>query len=151
MPKMVFIGQQPNSYEDQGNPLPIRPNSTGRRLVQMMGVTDEAFEKNFVRMNVSPFHDPEGFSPEYWRDNAANILPLLEGRRVVLLGPAVADAFGFERSRYDYASWFDHPDGHHSLFAVIPHPSGVNRQYNNPEMFEMVRSFLDMCWTLRGD
>lgn len=151
MSKMVFIGQQPNSHDDEGNPIPIRPNSTGRRLVQMMGITDEAFEKHFIRLNVSPFHDPEGFDSSHWRLNADNMLPLLEGKRVVLLGPAVADAFGFERSSYDYASWFDHPEGWHSLFSVIPHPSGLNRVYNNPEVNEMVRSFLDGCWSLRDD
>ena len=143
----MFIGQQPNSYEDQGDPLPIRPNSTGKRLVQMMGITDEAFKENFIRMNVSPFHDPESFNPEYWHYNATNILPLLDGRRVVLLGPAVATAFGFERSSYHYASWFDHPT-EHILFGVIPHPSGMNRLYNDPQMHEMVKSFLDLCWRM---
>lgn len=149
MPKIVFIGQQPNSYEDEGTPLPMRPGSTGKRIVQMMGITEESFLNSFNVLNVSPFHDCDGFSPEYWFRNAQNILPLLEGRRVVLLGSRVAEAFGFNRTDYDYASWFDHPR-ENILFSVIPHPSGRNHLYNNPEMHEMVRSFLDMCWTLRG-
>ena len=148
MPKTVFIGTQPSSYEDQGNPLPIRPNSTAKRIIQMMGILDDGFADNFVRMTVSPFHDPEGFSPEYWAENARNMLPLLEGRRVVLLGTQVAQTFGYERTDYDFAAWFDHAELH-ILFAVIPHPGGVNRLYNNPEMHRMVSSFLSACWELR--
>lgn len=148
MPKMVFIGQQPNSYDDQGTALPFNPGTSGKMLVQMMGVTNEAFAQNFVRMNVSAHHEPEGFSPAYSQYCAKNFLPLLEGRRVVLLGPAVAEAFDIERKSYDWCSWFDHPT-EHALFAVIPHPSGRNRLYNNPEIHEMVRSFLDGCWLLK--
>ena len=144
----VFIGQQPNSYEDEGLALPCRPGSSGQRLAQMMGVLPEAFETNFIRMNVSPHYEPDGFTPEYYRADVLNFLPLLEGKRVVLLGPPVALAFGFERQSYEWAAWFDHPT-EHVKFAVSPHPSGLNRLYNNPEMMGMVSSFLDHVWQTR--
>lgn len=146
--RSVFIGQQPNSAEDEGNPLPIRPGSTGQRLVQMMGITAEAFERNFIRMNVSAHHEPDGFSPEYYRVTVQNILPLLEHRRVILLGPAVASSFGLERKDYDWACWFDHPT-HNIALSVIPHPSGLNRLYNEHDIWTMVCSFLDQVWQLK--
>ncbi len=148
--KIVFVGQQPNSYEDEGVALPIRPGSSGQRLVTMMGVTPDAFESAFIRINVSPYHDPEGFSPEYHHTSASNLLPLLEGRRVILLGPAVAKAFKLERSAYEWCKFFDHPSENVScLMAVIPHPSGLNRLYNDPEIQQRVSQLLDYAWRTR--
>jgi uracil-DNA glycosylase len=145
---MVFIGQQPGSYEDEGTVLPVRPGSTGQRLAQMMGITPEAFAENFIRMNVSAHYEPDGFEAAYHRIEMDNILPLLEGRRVVLLGPQVAEAFAIPRDQYSWAEWFDHPTAH-ILMAVIPHPSGLNRLYNNPEIHNMISTFLDGCWAMR--
>lgn len=141
MSKIVIVGQQPASYEDEGNPLPVRPNSTGQRLCQMAGILPTSFENAFIRMNVSPRYEPDGFMPEYYRTDVENWLPLLEGKRVILLGPAVASAFAIPRDQYDWAHWFDHPT-EHVLLSVIPHPSGLNRLYNNPELTSMVGSFL---------
>lgn len=146
--KTVFVGQQPNSYADEGSALPIHAGSTGQKLVTMMGVTPAAFEQNFIRVNVSAIHDPEGFTPSYHRHSARNMLPLLEGRRVVLLGPAVASAFDWDRNDYTYCRFYDHPD-FHILWAVIPHPSGLNRLYNDPEVKRQVEELLNYVWETR--
>lgn len=153
MSRIVIVGQQPSRPEDEGTVLPVRPGSSGSRLIQMMGVTEEAFRKNFDLINVSPRYDPDGFScgGHSFIPEAMNIRPLLVGRRVVLLGSAVATAFQIERSRYEWCQWFDHPkwDDHHGVFCVIPHPSGMNRVYNDPFMFGLVKSQLDFMWQMR--
>lgn len=149
--RTIFVGQEPASQEDEGTVLPLRPGSSGLKLVQMMGVTEQAFRENFDMFNVSWNHDPDGFSPKYHIPAVLNIRSLLRGRKVVLLGPAVAEAFEIDRTTYDWCNWFDHPkwEDHHGLFCVIPHPSGANRLYNNPEIFEMVRRTLDFMWQQR--
>lgn len=150
MPKAVFVGQQPSSYEDEGKVLPVRPGSSGFRLIKMMSIDESSFRRNFDAVNLSPFYDPDGFSPEYHYNSANNLLSLLEGRRIILLGPAVAQCFGIDRSRYQFCQFFDHPEKHdfHGLFCVIPHPSGANRLYNDPSMYEMVSNTLKMLWQI---
>jgi hypothetical protein len=150
MTKIVFIGQQPNEYADENQPaLPVRPNSSGARLVKLMGITEEAFRYHFTLVNVSPHHDPEGFNPTYNIAAALNLLPLLEDRRVVLLGPAIANSFCINRDAYQFNKWFDYPGEMNALFSVIPHPSGMNRLYNDPVVVEEVREFLNYCWETR--
>lgn len=151
MSRIIFVGQQPSSHEDEGTVLPVRPGSSGDRLVRMMGITEQAFRENFDMFNVNAEYSPDGFTPGYHITHVHNIRSLLRGRKVVLLGPAVAEAFEIDRTQYDFCQWFDHPkwEDHHGLFCVIPHPSGANRLYNNPEMFEMVRRTLDLMWQQR--
>lgn len=151
MSRIVFVGQQPSRADDDGLVLPVRTGSSGDRIIRMMGVTEQAFRENFDFMNVSSRYDPDGFSPAYHIANTWNIRSLLRGRKVVLLGPAVAEAFEIDRMKYEWCQWFDHPkwEDHHGLFCVIPHPSGANRLYNNPEIYEMVRTTLDLMWQQR--
>lgn len=145
--QIVFVGQQPATVEDEGKPLIVKPNSTGHKIVQWMGVTEQQFNDNFARVNLNPWHDPEEFSPGYCRAAAQNLYGLLYGRRVVLLGPAVAEAFGIMRHSYKYFHFQDHPD-QHFLYAVMPHPSGLNRLYNDPAMVAQARQFLGYLWNL---
>lgn len=145
----VIVGQQPASEADEGVSLPIRPGTSGSRLLGMMNLSQEEFERDFIRINVSPAYDPDGFTPSYHRHHVTNLLPLLEGRKVCLLGPAVADAFGLRRSSYDYCHFFDHPGEWHILLVVIPHPSGLNRLYNDPSMIKRVREVLFYLWETR--
>lgn len=151
MSRVIFVGQQPSRYEDNGLVLPVRPGTSGDRIVKMMGVTEDAFRQNFDCINVSPRHDPDGFDPENHRVEVDNLRSLFRGRKLVLLGPAVAASFGIDRTMYHWCNWFDHPtwEDHHGLFCVIPHPSGANRLYNDPGMFEMVRTHLDFLWQQR--
>lgn len=151
MAKTVFIGQQPSNYEDEGITLPVRAGSSGDRIIRMMGITEQAFREHFDCINVSAHHEPDGFSPAYYIPTVRNIRPLLSGRRIVLLGPAVAEAFEIERTSYRWCEWFDHPkwETFHGLFTVIPHPSGANRLYNDAQMYETVRNHLDVIWQMR--
>lgn len=151
MSRIIFVGQQPSCHEDEGLVLPVRPGSSGERIIKMMGVTEQAFRENFDCINVSARHDPDGFDPDNHRVEADNLRSLLRGRKVVLLGPSVALCFEIERHQFHWCEWFDHPkwEDHHGLFTVIPHPSGANRLYNDPGMFEMVRNHLDFMWQQR--
>lgn len=117
-----------------------------------MGVNEEAFRKNFSCVNLSPYYDPDGFSPGYHVASAKNMAPLLAGKRVVLLGPAVAEAFEIPRMKFEWCQWIDHPSWDmHAIFTVIPHPSGANRLYNDPQIYSMVSGLLNMLWEIRDE
>jgi len=62
----------------------------------------------------------------------------------------VAEAFSIERRNYNYFHFYDHPEAHF-IYAVIPHPSGMNRLYNDPQMQAQVKNFLQFLWTIRDD
>jgi uracil-DNA glycosylase len=145
--KSVFIGQMPNSVDDEGDPLTLKyPDSSGSRLAKWMNVTAEEFADRFVRVNLNPHSDDE-FSPAHWKASARNMAGLLEHRRVVLLGRAVAEAFDLNPRQYDYFRWFDHPSGYEtSLFVVIPHPSGRNRLYNDQQNVNRAMDLLAGLW-----
>jgi len=148
--QIVFIGQQPATPDDEGQPLIIKPNSSGERLQKWMGVTPVQFEEHFMRVNLNPWADTDEFTPGHHVAAARNLYELLYGRRVVLLGPSVAEAFGIRRKSFTYFHFYDHPEAHF-LFSVMPHPSGLNRLYNNPATVGQAKKFLRKLWDLRYD
>lgn len=149
--KPVFVGLRPNVESDNGVALPFKPNSTGLRLVEWMGCTEEEFRRAFVRVNVCPFADGFGYLNQpaienmYMQESAENLVPLLRDREVIMLGPAVAAAFRIKRKSYRFCHFFDHPT-EHMLVCVIPHPSGKNRLYNNPIVRAEARNVLRYVW-----
>lgn len=148
--KAVFVGQQPNSVDDEGDPLTLKhPNSTGSTIAKWMNVSPEEFASNFIRVNLNPHCDGE-FSANHWKASARNMQGLLEGRRVVLLGRSVAEAFDLHQRDYEYFRWFDHMAGYESsLFTVIPHPSGRNRLYNDHQNLARAMDLLATLWSLK--
>lgn len=79
---------------------------------------------------------------------AVAMMPALNGRRVVLLGKRVARAFWVET---DYLKWaghtYRHPDRLDEVFAhfhvaVVPHPSRINRWWNDAQNLIRARAFL---------
>lgn len=146
--KTIIIGQQPAKHEDEGVTLPFGPNTSGARLASMTGVTYRAFRQGFDLINLSQFHDPDGFSPEYHRNSFLNLVPLLQGRQVIMLGPAVAKACMISRNEIPaWGEYFDHPRAEFiMLVSVIPHPSGLNRLYNDPAITEVVSQCLSFSF-----
>lgn len=76
--------------------------------------------------------------------NAMKITTLLDGRVVVFLGRQVAEAFGCRRP------WFDWEEGSFLVgdrtarfrYAIMPHPSGRNRFWNDPQHIQEAREFM---------
>jgi hypothetical protein len=61
------------------------------------------------------------------------------GRRVILAGSRVAKAWGAPAGQI--LTW-NKADAHCDAFAVLPHPSGVNRWWNDPQNRENAKFFL---------
>ena len=61
----------------------------------------------------------------------------VDGRTVVMAGRGVAAAFGIRR--VPYLTWVQHRG---MTTAILPHPSGVNRWYNDPRNKRAAERFL---------
>lgn len=115
---------------------PYPQGVAGQRLHDMLALVRPetrraTYMRGFDRRNVLVGRDwslraAREVAPELWRS--------LEGRRVVLLGQAVLDAFRLPPTtplvwhRPEYLL-LDEPGP--ALWCLVPHPSGLNRWYND--------------------
>jgi hypothetical protein len=107
----------------------------------MCGLPLDAFLARFERVNLLPaFPGKAGkgdrFPRAAARQAALALLPALQGRRAVLLGGRVAAAFGLPRA--PLLVWQPLAGGE---VAVAPHPSGINRWWNDPRNVRRAKRF----------
>lgn len=79
------------------------------------------------------------------RASAYASVTFLEGEPVLLMGRRVATAFGFGSARlleWQDGMWVGSELWVASQFVVFPHPSGLNRWWNEPDNVERARRFL---------
>lgn len=106
--------------------------ASGRRLVELSGLTRMGFFLATKRTNVVEL-------PEHWRDvdlvvaGVRRVQDRMIGRRTILLGARVASALGYDG--YPQFTWDEE-------VALMPHPSGRNRFWNDPANVERARAFL---------
>jgi hypothetical protein len=92
---------------------------------------------NVLRAYPGPEGDKgDAFPLDEARRASARLYRRLKGRRVLVAGKRVAAAFGM---RAEYLEWVDHEAGFEAV--VIPHPSGVNRWWNEPKNRRRFRRF----------
>lgn len=156
MPRTVLIGQMPNRPEDEGTTFPYRPNSSGDRLARLTGVPYDSLFQAFDMVNIYPRADQDGvWHGPSMRIEAMNMMPLLNDRRVIMCGPGVALALGVEPTRFTDPWGMFHDirfvTGATCELAMIPHPSGLNRLYNNEEIRARAADCLQYCWETRDD
>ena len=140
MTNIVFVGEDPGASGKTGMPLdPMRVGATGHRLAALLGLTPDDFLERTCRINL--FSEYMG-ATWYAKKAAANALQLvasglLRGRRVVLLGQKVWAAFD-----YPDALPFTCVGRESTMFFYLPHPSGLNRWYNDHANVEATEEFL---------
>jgi uracil-DNA glycosylase len=149
--RVLFIGQGPS--KDTADPItneqcgPPFSGKCGKRLAHMMGVDQDKMLEMFDFENVlTSFygHGPDGKGDLFPADVAAKaafeMIPRIDGRVVVFLGSNVAKAFKVQP--FDYFSWvtLERP-GCMVLGVVAPHPSGVNRYWNDPVKRKFATNF----------
>lgn len=146
--KLIFVGQAP-SRETDGKP-PFT-GKCGRFLAELMGLTQEEMLRTHEFMNVLDHWPGASFKGDKFPVPEARIaakkkLEQLRGRTVVLLGHNVARAFDCKSFRY--FEWYEirNPENFSEvvvpLMTIVPHPSGVNRYYNDPTKRLIVSKFL---------
>jgi hypothetical protein len=85
--------------------------------------------------------DGDAFPASDARLAALDAADELSGRTVVFVGRRVAQAFGCKSDWFRWDRVF-FKDGSEFRFAVIPHPSGRNRWWNDPKNVDQAEKFL---------
>lgn len=146
--KILFVGQAPSKETDGKPPF---TGKCGRFLADLLGKTQEQMLKDHDFINVLDHWPGKGIGGDKFPIQEARIaakkkLDLMHGRLCVLLGHNVARAFGC--SQFRYLEWYEirNPENFAEivvpLMTIVPHPSGVNRYYNDPDKRLIVSKFL---------
>lgn len=155
--KPILLGMNNPHSVDPANALSTEPvNASGYRLWQMISITGmmkeppivvnkENYESGFDRYNLfnELSFDPTKMTPEH----RSKVLARLNDRVVVMCGTSVPRVLGMR-----YYGGFDlrphsspdflEPGITSFVYYVIPHPSGLCREYNDPEMRSRVGKLL---------
>lgn len=148
--KVLLVGQAPSRTSDPERPFSSAGRS-GRRLIELSGLSEAEFFRRVVAVNV--IKEWPGWSGPGRGDHfpVAPILPgffndLRGAERVILAGRGVAvRLLGRRALRLPYLAWEVSElcwDGEHLPHAILPHPSGVNRWWNDPSNVGSARRFL---------
>lgn len=131
-PTGLIVGECPGkSTSSKLAMFPWPKASSGGRLFKMANMPIEIYLGSLRRCNVFYDHQ-EKWWPWSAHENALGIhLGCEPYTRVVLCGKRVASAFGFDRY-FEVGSIPHQQKGGVVLYCTIPHPSGLNREYNNP-------------------
>lgn len=138
--KPLLIGEAPSKNEPWPRPLEGR---VGQRLARFAGISFEEYLERFDRVNLLDVRQDtkeKGFEFDRYTAtiNANNIMASLSNERVVvLLGKRVADAVGAVGPYF----WLHRLERGITLY-VVPHPSGVNRLFNDPVVCQRMEYFM---------
>lgn len=135
--KTILIGQAPSRTSDPGEALSGR---SGERLAALCGLDLPTFLDAFERHNVLPYwpgKDGKGdrYTPAEIRHRAELIASVIRGRKVVVLGIINARVLSITWPMF----WFRPHCG--ALFAWAPHPSGINRWWNDVLNVSLAEAF----------
>ena len=148
MIRLLFIGQAP-SQETEGKP-PFT-GKCGKFLAEtLLNTTQEQMLEDHDFINVLNHWPGKGYGGDKFPLNEAipaarGLWPTLAGRTVVLLGSNVGRAFGAKQ--FVYFQWYEFRDPQEfrnvicPKMAIVPHPSGVNRYWNNPNARLLAQKF----------
>lgn len=142
----LIVGQSPSRSGEGLPPFCADRRGSGRRLADLAGIPPERLEEAFRLANLLDHYPGESFP----MSEARAIADAMELEGVVLLvGRLVARAFG-EGGR----PWFEWFDLRGVRATVVPHPSGLNRWWNDPVNVERAGEFMrevagrtDTSWT----
>ena len=127
--KILLIGQAPSRTGDPNTPLLGR---LGNKITSICGLTESEYRRQFDRRNVLPKWPGrngkgDAFPLNEARKRARRMLPDITSRRVIFIGKNSARAFGFKAN---FLTWQTFAN---NRAAILPHPSGINRWWNDPK------------------
>lgn len=138
--KIVFVGYCPSH---RGSPeKPLDGPGTGHRLAALCGMSHEGYLRKFERVNLH-YDTPlkrDSATKKRGELSAAHIRHRYRGRRIILLGHEVLEAFGLDQC-LSIAVW-SVVMRDETRVSFIPHPSGLNRWYNDKKNIRRVEKFL---------
>lgn len=144
-PVAAIIGEMPGMNTSPKLPLfPLPTTSAGGRLLGFSGMTTEDYLGRFWRRNLFTYF--ELWSVPQARERALDAILEIDQRalpRVILLGTRVGAAFGLP-DLWSHGRWATGTE-----LAVIPHPSGLNRVYNEMSAIRRARATIRWAAGLR--
>ena len=148
--KLVLVGQAPSRSGDPTRPLAGGP--VGKKLAALFGATLDEYVERTERHNLLgkwPGRAGKGdcFPMSRAKQAAGVLCEALGGRDVIFVGKNVAAAFGIRKATYlSWALFCDEASGASFEAAVVPHPSGINRWWNDPKNRRAARAFMRRAW-----
>lgn len=148
--RTCIVGEAPGANGDPSRPLAAKPGTgAGARLCRIAGMSHDVLSRCFTLRNLL-----DAFPGRTRGKGAA--FPMKEARAaadafeveedlLVLLGRRVGAAFGVS------AGYFKFVDRGGRRLVVVPHPSGVNRWYNDEENRRRARKFFRELAMLSGE
>lgn len=140
----LLIGEAPSKNEPLPRPLEGR---IGYKLARFAGITFDEYVTRFERINLLDVRQDtteHGFTFDRYAAaiRARHVMAALDNDRVVVaLGKRVGGVIGASKPYFEP----HHLDRGITLY-VVPHPSGVNRLWNDPficqQMYRFMRSLL---------
>lgn len=137
MGKILLIGQAPNRT---GNPKAILEGRLGRKIADLCGITFDEYVELFDRINILdcwPGKSGKGdVFPKAEAARQAMRIKIHERDCVVMLGQGVARSFGIKA---EFLRWTFLGS---TRVLILPHPSGINRWYNDPQNTRKARKIM---------
>lgn len=140
-----LIGESLSPDPDVEEPLCTHTTS-GRRLADLL---PGDYESDYSRENLLDFRVRVGCWRKWHRDRARaaatrllSDIDLVGVLNLILLGRQVAEAFGLVQPSRMYSRRIFAPNGVVARVIVIPHPSGLNRWWNEAASARLCRLFL---------
>lgn len=130
-PKIVIVGQQPNANDPEDPLAPDNPMWAGYRLMSLAGLTPGEYRDRFQRINLNYEAESKFRVSTPQRHRAMDIFTTVrEDDILVILGTAVEKAF---KGLLPPLQPCIIQKAHRNVDVVlIPHPSGLNRWWNDP-------------------
>lgn len=132
----VLVGQCPGVGGHPDYPLYCLPrHMSGGRLQRKLGISRRLYLRLFTRVNVMRHHQPRWNASvrRSAKENARTILANSSARTVYVFGALVAEAFGIT------VDWFSSQVVDEVVVVKCPHPSGLNRLWNDPSCERKLR------------
>lgn len=144
-PNVAMIGAAPGRHPrhdpERHALFPVPERSTGHRLYEMTGLEMmqyiSIYRRNVIAKYPGSTASGDRFPIKLARAGAERLLPELYDTNALLVGAGTAKAFGFKD--YDPLVW---NEGETFRWAVLPHPSGRNRWYNEGDNRAKAATFM---------
>jgi len=142
---VVIVGEAPSRQNRSGEAFLGPSGAFIRKLMRLPD--DQPLTEWFNLCNLLTEWQPNlgkgsGFDEALAKTSAKGMLNTDPHPWWILCGRRVAKAFGISKTQ-PYFHWFWWPDGQREReVAIIPHPSGVNRKWNDPRVRNMGEGFL---------
>lgn len=136
--EVILLGQAPSATSDPGEAF---SGKSGARLAELCGLTHADFLKAFTRRNVA-----DAYAGKQARGNGDRVFNRAlpddfpapgAGKLFIAVGAVAAQALGVKEAARHFQFYFINE----RIIVTVPHPSGVNRWWNEPTNVVKARKF----------